>query len=382
LFRDPVVCHHGYVAAARCSVEKNIVKGAMKMPVRISRRLLVRLWGLTTACAILLIALSASDQRAHGAAPYYEGKTIRIIVGTSPGGGYDTYTRLIARHFSNHIPGKPAIIVDNMPGAGGLVSANHLFKVAKPDGLTIGHFVGGQFLQQLLGKPGIEFDALKFEYVGVPAQDNFVFGVSKTTGITDIEQWLASKTAVKFGAIAAGDGSYDIPKVAEVALGLPIQVVSGYKGTAPIRLAFNSGEVGGLSNSWQSFRSTWRQELDSGELLIVLQISAKPHPDLPKVPLAMNIAKTDEARKLIQAVAQAHGAAVRPYLLPPGTPKDRVEILRSAFLETVKDPELLKEAAKANLEINPGSGEDLERNVKELLRLDPPLVARLKEILK
>ena len=352
------------------------------MPVRILRRLPVRFRCFTTACAILLIALSTSDQTAHSATPYYEGKTIRIIVGTSPGGGYDTYTRLIARHFSNHIPGKPAIIVDNMPGAGGLVSANHLFKVAKPDGLTIGHFVGGQFLQQLLGKPGIEFDALKFEYVGVPAQDIFVFGVSKTTGITEIEQWLASKTAVKFGAIAAGDGSYDIPKVAEVALGLPIQVVSGYKGTAPIRLAFNSGEVGGLSNSWQSFRSTWRQELDNGEVLIVLQVNAKPHPDLHKVPLAMNIAKTDEARKLIQAVAQAHGAAVRPYVLPPGTPKDRVEILRTAFMETIKDPELLKEAAKANLEINPGSGEELEGNVKELLRLDPPLVARLKEILK
>lgn len=352
------------------------------MPVKILRCLPVRFWCLTIGCAVLLIALATSDERAHGAAPFYEGKTIRIIVGTSPGGGYDTYTRLIARHLSNHIPGKPAIIVDNMPGAGGLVSANHLFKVAKPDGLTIGHFVGGQFLQQLLGKPGIEFDALKFEYIGVPAQDNFVFGVAKTTGITDVEQWLASKTAVKFGAIAAGDGTYDIPKVVEVALGLPIQVVSGYKGTAPIRLAFNSGEVGGLSNSWQSFRSTWRKELDGGELLIVLQASSKARPDLPKVPLAINIAKTDEARKFIQAVAQAHGAAVRPYVLPPGTPKDRVEILRSSFMETVKDPELLKEAAKANLEINPGSGEDLERNVKELLRLDPALVARLKEILK
>jgi hypothetical protein len=115
---------------------------------------------------------------------------------------------------------------------------------------------------------------------------------------------------------------------------------------------------------------------------MVLQLSTKPHPDIPQVPLATNFAKTDATRKLIVAVAQAHGAAVRPYVLPPGTPKDRVEILRTSFMETVKDPELLKEAAKANLEINPGSGESLERNVKELLRLDPALVARLKEILK
>lgn len=352
------------------------------MQNRVFRGSPMRLPRLTTAFVFLSVVLGASGQLAHSAAPFYEGKTIRIIVGTAPGGGYDTYTRLIARHFGKYIPGNPTIIVDNMPGAGGLISANHLFKVAKPDGLTIGHFVGGQFLQQLLGKPGIEFDALKFEYIGVPAQDNFVFGVAKTTGITGIEQWLASKTAIKFGAIAAGDGTYDIPKILEVALGLPIQVVSGYKGTAPIRLAFNSGEVGGLSNSWQSFRSTWRKELETGDVIIVVQISAKPHADLPKVPLAMNLAKTDEARKLIQAVAQAHGAGVRPYVLPPGTPKDRVEILRRTFMEAVRDPELLNEAAKANLEINPGSGEELERNVKELLRIEPSLVTRLKEILK
>lgn len=343
---------------------------------------LVRLAFSATPLVFLSVVIATNGQLAYGAAPFYEGKAIRVIVGTSPGGGYDTYTRLIARHFSKYIPGNPTIIVDNMPGAGGLVAANHLFKVAKPDGLTIGHFVGGQFLQQLLAKPGIEFDALKFEYIGVPAQDNFVFGVARATGITSMEQWFASKTAVKFGAIATGDGTYDTPKVVEVALGLPIQIVSGYKGTAPIRLAFNSGEVGGLSNSWQSFRSTWRKELETGELMIVLQLSAKPHPDLPKVPLAMNLAKTDESRKLIQAVAQAHGAAVRPYVLPPGTPRDRVEILRKGFMEAVKDPELLNEAGKANLEINPGSGEDLERNVKELLRLEPSLVTRLKDILK
>jgi tripartite-type tricarboxylate transporter receptor subunit TctC len=352
------------------------------MPISLLKAFLRRLPCLTGALVILSAVLVAGAQIAHSAAPFYEGKTIRIIVGTSPGGGYDTYTRLIARHFSKYIPGNPTMIVENMPGAGGLVAANHLFKVVKPDGLTIGHFVGGQFLQQLLGKPGIEFDALKFEYIGVPAQDNFVFGVAKTTGISTINQWLASKTVIKFGAIAPGDGTYDIPKVVEVALGLPIQVVSGYRGTAPIRLAFDSGEVQGLSNSWQSFRATWRKELKAGDVTMVLQISAKPHPDLPNVPLAINMAKTDEARKLILAVAKAQGAAVRPYVLPPGTPKERVEILRKALMEVVKDPELLTEAAKANLEINPGSGEELEQNVKDLFQLDPTLVAKLKEILK
>ncbi len=151
------------------------------MPNKVLRESPIRL-DLTTALLLLAVVIGASGRLAYSAAPFYEGKAIRIIVGTAPGGGYDTYTRLIARHFSKYIPGNPTIIVDNMPGAGGLVSANHLFKVAKPDGLTIGHFVGGQFLQQLLAKPGIEFDALKFEYVGVPAQDNFVFGIAKTTG--------------------------------------------------------------------------------------------------------------------------------------------------------------------------------------------------------
>jgi len=200
--------------------------------------------------------------------------------------------------------------------------------------------------------------------------------------LLSVEQWLAAKTPLKFGAIAPGDGTYDIPKVMEAALGLPIQVVAGYKGTAPIRLAFNSGEVAGLSSAWQSLRSTWTKELESGEALILLQVANKAHADLPKVPLAVNFAKSDEARKLIQAVAQAHGAAVRPYVLPPGTKKDLVEILRKAFMEAAKDPELLSEAGKARLEINPRSGEELEQNVQELLRLERPLVVKLREILK
>src|SRR6188508_556567 len=144
---------------------------------------------------ILVLFLGSTAVKAQQS--FYKGKTVRIIVGAAAGGGYDTYSRTIARHFGKHIPGNPAIVVDNMPGAGFLISANYMYKVAKPDGLTIGHFIGGLFLQQLLGKPGVEFDGVKFGFIGVPTQDNYVIGISKKTGITTMDQWMSSKTVLK-----------------------------------------------------------------------------------------------------------------------------------------------------------------------------------------
>jgi tripartite-type tricarboxylate transporter receptor subunit TctC len=313
---------------------------------------------------------------------FYKGKTARIIVGASAGGGYDTYSRTLARHMGKHIPGNPAFVVENMPGAGFLISANYIYKVAKPDGLTIGHFIGGLFLQQLLEKPGIEFDARRFAYVGVPAQDSNVLGISKTTGIKSMEQWLASKTPVKLGGVGAGSATDDVVKVLIATIGLPAQLVTGYKGTAEIRLAFNSGEIQGTSSAWESFKATWRQELDSGDLMIVLQNIPRPHSDLPNVPLAISFAKTEEARKLIVALVHSYGATARPYVLPPGTPKDRIQTLQKAFMDTVKDPEFLADAKKSKLDINPLSGAELERNVQEVFGLDASLVSKTKEILK
>jgi tripartite-type tricarboxylate transporter receptor subunit TctC len=328
----------------------------------------------------LVGTLSASAALAQDG--FYKGKTVRIIVGASAGGGYDTYSRTIARHMGKHIPGNPGFVVDNMPGAGFLISANHMYKVAKPDGLTIGHFIGGLFLQQLLGKPGVEFDARKFEYMGVPAQDNYMLGVHKSTGITSIEQWLSSKTVIKFGGVGVGSATDDIPKVLGAAIGLPFQLVSGYKGTADVRLAFNSGEINGICNSWESFKATWSKELAAADVVIVLQNVAKPHPDQPKLPLAINYAKTEEGQKLVRALIHSVGPTARPYVLPPGTPKDRVQILRKAFIDTVKDPEFLADANKARLDINPLDGAELEKNVKEVFKLDPKLIPRAKEILK
>jgi tripartite-type tricarboxylate transporter receptor subunit TctC len=337
--------------------------------------------------AIIGVVLSALFSLLHFASAmaqdgFYKGKTVRIIVGASAGGGYDTYSRTIARHMGKHVPGNPVLIVDNMPGAGFLISANYMYKVAKPDGLTVGHFIGGLFLQQLLGKPGVEFDARKFEYIGVPAQDNYMLGVHKSTGITSIEQWLNSKTVVKLGGVGAGSATDDIPKVLAVAIGLPMQLVSGYKGTADVRLAFDSQEILGVCNSWESFKATWSKELSSGDVVIVLQNVAKPHPEQSKLPLAINYAKTDEGQKLIKALVHSVGPTARPYVLPPGTPKDRVQILRKAFMDTMKDPEFVADANKAKLDINPLDGAELEKNVKEVFNLDPALIPRAKEILK
>jgi tripartite-type tricarboxylate transporter receptor subunit TctC len=329
------------------------------------------LFGLATC----VVSADAQDS-------FYKGKTIRLIVGLAPGGGYDLYSRVIARHMGKHISGNPTFVVENMQGAGSVIAANYMYKAANPDGLTIGHVLGGLFLQQLLGNPAIEFDARRFEYIGVPAQDHFLIGLSRATGITSFENWMASKKSVKLGGVAPGGATDDVPKVLEATLGLPIKVVTGYKGTGPVRLAFDAGEVDGVCNAWESFKSTWRKQLDSGDVVLVLQATVKPHPELPNIPVAFDFLKTEEARKLFQVVVRVHGPSTRPYFFPPGTPKERVQILRKAYMDTMKDPEFLADAKKAKLDLNPDDGAGLERNVKEIFDLEPSLVTKLKEILK
>jgi len=327
-------------------------------------------------------ALFTSAANAAEPANFYQGKTVRIVVGLAAGGGYDLYARTLARHLGKHIPGNPAVVVDNMTGAGSIIAANYLYKIAKPDGLTMGHYLGGIALQQLLGKAGIEFDALKFKYLGVPARDSFIIGVHKSTGITDVHAWIASKQMVKFGGIGPGAGSDDIPKILAATINLPAQVITGYKGTADTRLAFNNGEVHATSNAWESTKSTWRNELDSGTLKVVLQATLKSHPELKQIPVAYDLAKTDEAKKLMATVLRANSPTVRPFMLPPATPNDRVQILRKAFMDTWKDPELIAEAKKARLDIDPADGAELEQTIKEMFKLEPAQIGKLKDILK
>jgi tripartite-type tricarboxylate transporter receptor subunit TctC len=247
----------------------------------------------------------------------------------------------------------------------------------------LGNFFGGLLVGQVLGYSGIEFDAMRFEYVGVPVKDNPVCALTKNSGITSYDRWSAAKAPVKLGATGADDLMlYGIPKILNAALGLPVQVVAGYKGTSDIRLAAESGELAGGCWGWESIRSTWRKAIENGDVNVVLQTVPKSQPDLAKVPLAIDMAKTDEARQLIQVGIHNVSAITRPYVLPPGTPKNRVQVLRKALAETIKDQEFLGEIKKLNLAVDPISGEELEVIIHGLFKMKPEVLAKLKEILK
>ena len=312
---------------------------------------------------------------------FYKGKTIRLIVAFSAGGGFDTYSRAIARHLGKHIPGNPTIIVDNMTGAGGIIQANYMYLQAKPDGLTIGSNIGGLFLQQIFGAKGIEFDGRKFEYLGGPAVDNPVCALTKVSGITSIEKWFAAKEAVKLGGVGPGGTASDVARVIQAALHLPIKVVEPYKGTADIKLAAEGGELAGGCWAWESIKTMWRKGIESGDVAVVVLAMSKKHPELPNVPLAIDYAKGEEGRRLLKYGIHDTAIITRPYFLPPGTPKERAQLLRRAFSDTLKDSEFLAEAKKSNLDIEPVSGEEMEKVVAGLFKLESGMVAKLKEVL-
>lgn len=332
-------------------------------------------------CLLVVVVLGLVGSAHSSTHDFYKGKTIRFITAFSPGGAFDVYTRAVARHYAKHVPGNPTTIVENMTGAGGIIQANYMFQRTKPDGLTIGNNIGGLILQQILGAKGVEFDGRKFEYIGVPSVDDSVCALTKASGVTNMETWLAAKEPVKLGGIGPGGTLSDVARTLKAAVGLPIRVVDGYKGVADTRLAADAGELAGYCGGWESVKLQWRKAMDAGQVSVVLQVTTKKNPELPQVPLAIDFAKSDEARQLLKYAVHDIAIIQRLFFLPPGTPKERVRLLRKSFLATLKDPEFLAESAKASLTINPVTGEEIEEIVAGLFKLDTALVAKLKTVL-
>jgi tripartite-type tricarboxylate transporter receptor subunit TctC len=331
--------------------------------------------------ALAAVALLLITGPVNGQESFFAGKTMHIIVGGPPGGGFDTYARMISRVMPKHIPGNPTIVVDNMPGAGMMIAANHLYKIAKPDGLTIGHFTGSQTIGQILNQPGVEFDMRKFFYLGAPTADHFSCAFGKASGITGTDKWLASKRPLKMGAVGPGNLTDNTLRVLSTSTHFPIQLISGYKGTAPIRLAIESGEIDGSCWGWDSIKSTWARALETGEGIVVVQAAPKAHADLPKVPLAINFGKNADAKQLIDVVIHGGNIVERTFLLPPGVPKDRATLLKNALAKTLADPEFLGDAAKAKLGVAPITGDELEKRVNAFFALPQDMKTKIRRVL-
>jgi tripartite-type tricarboxylate transporter receptor subunit TctC len=337
--------------------------------------------GVLLLSIFISIALVASA-RAASVEDFYKGKTIHFIVGGSAGGGYDTYTRLMARHFAQYVPGKPAAIVENMPGAGMLIAANYTYNSAPRDGTYIGHWSGPLILQHLMGNPAVQFDGRKFGWLGMPTADSLVCITTDRSGIKTADDWRKAKTRVKLGAIGPGTSGTDDTKLMAFATGFPIQLIEGYKGTADIRAAAEQGEIDGTcAFGWQSAKVTWANALRAKEIHVVLQTVLEPHPELKGVPLAVQYAKTEEGKKLLRIAGDLYGKQ-RLYSIPPQVPEQRVRALQKAFTDTLKDAQFLAEAEKAKLELDPVDGPGIEKMVKGLYEMEPAIVNRVKQLLQ
>lgn len=309
---------------------------------------------------------------------FYKGKTLRMIVGFAPGGGYDTYTRYIARFIDKYIPGKPTPIVQNMTGAGSLIAANYIYRKARPDGLTVAVFSPAILIASALGDRKVNLDPRKLGWIGTPTADSVTCGIMGFTGLRTLDDMVKSKKRLKMGATRAPGNTTDPPKFLNKALGTKFEVVTGYTGTATIRLAMETREMDGACWTWESMRVTARSMLDAkGDLKFIPFVITRRwnDPEVKNIPLFSDVLKGEMLKEFNAWNAQ--NEITRPYSVPPGTPKDRLNILRKAFKSVMEDPEFLDLAKKAKLNVDYVSPEDIEKGLEEMYSMPPKIKENL-----
>jgi tripartite-type tricarboxylate transporter receptor subunit TctC len=330
----------------------------------------------------------AASLPARAQTDFYKGKTIRVIVGTTPGALYDQWARLLAPHFAKQIPGNPDTVVQNMPGAGHQIAANHLYNVAKPDGLTvIGSIIPTLYLDQLIGRKEVQVDWAKFVWIGSPVRNEHQMMMRADTPFKSIEDMRNAKEPPRCGTPGTGGTDYIFSRLLEELFPpLKIHTVQGYPGGPEVDLAIERGEVICRSFTIEAFLSRepyhgWRKK---GFVRNIVQSSRTRDPRLPDVPTVyelMDRYKTPEGPRRLASVILAGGALGRPMIAPPNTPPERIKILRQAFANTMKDPAFLEELKKKNYDLEPVAGEELETIIKEVMTQPPDTIQRLKKIL-
>jgi tripartite-type tricarboxylate transporter receptor subunit TctC len=343
--------------------------------------LLNRLIARSIVAIVCFSGIDPMAARADSIKEFYAGTQIRFIISAGTGGGYDMYGRVFARHFGSHVPGQPKVVPQNMPGAGGIRAASFLFNTAGADGLTMGLLQSGTVLEPLLGKVKDQFNPVKFNWIGNLEEEPSLCVSWHAAPIKTFEDLQNSTFVV--GGTGAGDTSEMYPKVLNAALGTDIKIISGYKGGNDVVLAMERGEIQGRCG-WplSSIRSTRPDWIKDGKLKFLIQLGTRKHADLPQVPLIMDlVASRSQRRREALTLIFAGRQVLRPILVPPGVPAQRVAALRQAFNATMKDEAFLKEIERHRLTISPAGGDDVQSFIEQIYQMSPAVVVEARGLL-
>jgi tripartite-type tricarboxylate transporter receptor subunit TctC len=333
----------------------------------------------TSLVMVLGLIFPVLSPQKSGADDFYKGKTIRFVVGLAPGGGYDLSARTLGRHMGKHIPGNPTIVVENMTGAGSLIAANYTYNSAKADGLFVGIWNSAYVLRQALGDKAVRLDARKLGWIGAPTKGTPFCSIMAHTGLKSLKDVVAANRELKMGSTGPGSTYDDLPQILDRTLGTKFKVISGYEGTSTILVAMRRKEVDGGCWTWESARTTARPMLDGkgDEKLIPFLIHRRePDPEVKDLPLIPEVIKGEDNLSAYRTWVGTYEFQ-RPFSVPPGTPKDRLQLLRKGFADTMKDPEFVAEAEKSKLETTYVSGEEIDKYVNQVLSITP----KAKEVL-
>jgi tripartite-type tricarboxylate transporter receptor subunit TctC len=328
----------------------------------------------------LLVLCGTIEETAAAKAADFAGETIAIEIGYGPGGGYDTYARVLARHFGRHIPGNPAVVPRNMPGAGSLRAANFIFNLAPKDGTELGAWAASTVMEPLLGNDLAKFDATKFGWIGSMNQDISFCGIWQKPGAaTSFHDMLSNETI--FGSAGPASISFQHPLVLKNLLGANARVVTGYAGSREVNLAMQRGEVNGACGLFvSSIKSQFLKDVQESRLKLVIQMGPKTTDEFGKVPSVFDYVKTVDDRKVLEL----HFKQIllgRPLAAPPGMPAERLADLRAAFMDTMRDPDFLADAQRANIDIDPVTGEEVDQLLDQFSKYPESVVDRAKAVI-
>jgi tripartite-type tricarboxylate transporter receptor subunit TctC len=326
---------------------------------------------MAALAAVMALAAASGAQ----AAPFYEGKTINFIIPSAPGGGYDAYSRLVAGHIGDHLAGHPNVVSQNMPGAGSIRATNFLYNIAPKDGTTIGMVDQAIHLNQILGTPELRADATKFNWIGRILSNSAVLFAWHTAPVQKIQDVFDHELIVS----TSGAASKLNWTVLNNLLGTKFKIITGYKGTADSRLAMERGEVHALSMPWSLLKIEGAELLRDKKINLLLQTGAEKNPEIQQVPNMIDLARTDEERKVLELFSSP-ATIGRSVLAPPGVPAERVAELRAAFTASMKDPALLADVKRLKLELDPLPGDVLQKNIAGSGDFPPALIARAREV--